>query len=143
MKTKTCTKCGVEKPLEKFYYGKAECRLCLARYRQAWRLKQKSRPGPAAKDRPGPVAKDLPPGVIGLKEAAAMVQELTGLKCSASEMLTRARRFRHIARWRVGNNGADKLEGIDQARLIGLIQGRLAVRGRSVALKDLFSTEGI
>lgn len=132
MKTKTCTKCGVKKPLDEFYYGRAECRACNTIRSRANRLQRKNNPAPAPAD--------LPPGVIGLKEAAAIVHELTGFKCSANEMRNGAAKFRHIARWRVGNNGADKLVGISKARLEGLIQGRLAVRGRPGALKDLFST---
>lgn len=128
--TKTCTKCGQEKPLEEYNRGQAECKACSRErsrlYREALKAK-KARPG-------------LPSGVISLKGAAKLCQDLTGFKVSADYIRSQAYTFPQIAEWITANNGAGRMVGIRTARLVGLIQGRQAARGRHIALKDIFST---
>jgi hypothetical protein len=112
MKTKICSQCQAEKPLEEYHRGKVECKACSSRRRRAYRLMEK----------PNPVG--LPPGVISLKEAAETVLELTGIKCSIGKIRFYATKFRHLGEWTVRNDGGDRFVGIIKARLTGLIKNR-------------------
>lgn len=129
-----CRVCGQEKAEDEFAPGRgSECRDCVRersrRYREA---------GKAANHRSGPQ-----PGVITLKEAARLCQEMTGYKISASYIRSQAYNFPQIAAWDTRSNGGNKLTGILKDRLTGLVRGRQAARGRFAELKDIFSTADV
>lgn len=136
MTTKTCTKCGREKPLDNFYRSsriksgrQAECKECgLARKRLGRERQQADDPAPA--------------GLLSSKEAAQICRDLTGHKVTAGYIRSQAANFPQIAEWGVSNYGGDKFRGIIKPRFVALIRGRLATRGRC-PLKDLFSTEEV